>query len=343
MNELRKIRNINIDVIKCIAVFLVVSVHFSLYNGFYQTPVSCPRMYIMTAIRTFSMMCVPLFLLITGFLMYKKEFSAKFYMGLKRIIIPYIIISVITLVVRVLLHPYGFFDDINYINGFIDFKLSGYAWYVDMYIGLFLLIPFINKMFSDFKKDTFIVSTLIFLTVLPSISTNPTFILGEWGGIWPIMYYAVGAYVAKYNSKINRKWLSLLFIFFFVGFTVLNCILSHNCPWNAHSLDEWWGIENFLTSVLFFICVLNIKFNLPEKIKGVISYIANLSLGIFLFSFIFDNIFYHYLNANISDVTAKLNWYIVIVPAVFVSSVILAIVSDFIYKIIDKGLLKNKV
>ena len=111
MNELRKIRNINIDVIKCIAVFLVVSVHFSLYNGFYQTPVSCPRMYIMTAIRTFSMMCVPLFLLITGFLMYKKEFSAKFYMGLKRIIVPYIIISVITLVVRVLLHPYGFFYD----------------------------------------------------------------------------------------------------------------------------------------------------------------------------------------------------------------------------------------
>ena len=47
------------------------------------------------------------------------------------------------------------------------------------------------------------------------------------------------------------------------------------------------------------------------------------------------------MNVNISDVTAKLNWYIVIVPAVFVSSVILAIVSDWIYRFIDKSFIKK--
>lgn len=78
MDYSTKVRNINVDIIKCIAVFLVVSVHFCLNNGFYEMTISCPRMYVMVCIRTFSMMCVPLFLLITGFLMNKKDINSLY-------------------------------------------------------------------------------------------------------------------------------------------------------------------------------------------------------------------------------------------------------------------------
>ncbi len=341
MEKLAKVRNINIDIIKCIAVFLVVSVHFCLHNGFYNTPISCPRMYVMTALRTFSMMCVPLFLLITGFLMYKKEFSTKFYVGLKRVLIPYTIISIFTLIVRILLTPHGFFDKINYINGFIDFNLIGYAWYVDIYLGLFLLIPFINKMLSNKKLDTVLLATLVFLTVLPTICSNPTLIVSKWIEIWPITYYVIGVYIAKYISKANIKIILPLFVFFMTLFIVMNCLMSHNAIWSVHDLDTWGGLENTITSALFFILVLNIKFNLSDKVKSFISYIASLSLGIYLSSFIFDTIYYHYLNAHILNVTAKLEWYVVIVPAVFISSIILASISDIIYKFIDKFISKN--
>lgn len=73
MKELTK-RNINIDFIKVCAVFFVISIHFFLNTGFYKTNISCPRMYIMVGMRTFFMMCVPLFILITGYLMNKKVF-----------------------------------------------------------------------------------------------------------------------------------------------------------------------------------------------------------------------------------------------------------------------------
>ena len=59
-------------------------------------------------------------------------------------------------------------------------------------------------------------------------------------------------------------------------------------------------------------------------------------------SFIFDSIYYYFLNTNISDVTAKLNMYPVIVPASFLSAVILAIITDYIYKLIDNYIFKNK-
>lgn len=345
MEKGQKLRNINIDIIKCIAVFLVVSVHFCLNNGFYSTPISCPRMYIMAGIRTFSMMCVPLFLLITGFLMYKKEFSAKFYVGLKRILIPYTIISVITLIVRVLSTNYlpqaELFGEINYINGFIDFNLIGYAWYVDMYLGLFLLIPFINKMLSNQKMDTVLLVTLIFLTALPTVCSRPTLIISKWVEIWPVTYYVIGAYIAKYVSRVNLKLFLSLFVFFMSLFIILNCLITNNNVWSVHDLDNWCGLENVITSTLFFICILNIKFNFSKKIETVISYIASLSLGIYLSSFIFDTIYYHYLNSHISNVTAKLEWYAAIVPLVFVSSIILAMFSDVIYRFIDNSILKK--
>ena len=47
-----KKRNLNLDLTKCIAVFTVLSVHFFYNNGFYSIPVSTPRMYLMTGMRT---------------------------------------------------------------------------------------------------------------------------------------------------------------------------------------------------------------------------------------------------------------------------------------------------
>ena len=129
--EFNKSRNINIDIIKCLAVFFVISVHFFLKSNFYTTPIDCIRMYTMAVMRTFFMICVPLFILITGYLMNKKEFSLKHYIGIKKVIITYIIISLVTLLAKLLLVKYGILYPVDfqeYIRDILDFKLVGYAW-----------------------------------------------------------------------------------------------------------------------------------------------------------------------------------------------------------------------
>jgi len=153
---MERIRNINIDIIKCLAVFFVLCVHFFLNNNFYQTTVTCPRMLIMVGMRTAFMTCVPLFLIVSGFLLWQKELSIKYYYGLKKIIFPYLILTVITAGVKILLQQYGIFTDINmtlsgFLNGLFEFNLIDYAWYVEMYIGLFLIIPFINKTLNNIR------------------------------------------------------------------------------------------------------------------------------------------------------------------------------------------------
>lgn len=47
-----KQRNINLDLIRCLAVFFVISVHFCLNSGFYDLPCSGLRMLFMCILRT---------------------------------------------------------------------------------------------------------------------------------------------------------------------------------------------------------------------------------------------------------------------------------------------------
>lgn len=327
-------RNINIDIIKCLAIFFVISVHFFLNNNFYNTTINCPRMYVMVAMRTFFMMCVPLFILITGYLMNKKEFSAKYYIGLSKIIFPYIILTIITLIAKIFLCKYGIFPKgsfLYYLKDFCRFNLIEYAWYVEMYIGLYLLIPFVNKMFTDNKiQDTVLVLTMAFLTIAPVILTY-------WKFIWILAYYVIGAYIQRYKTKISQKYLIVMFISAFLFFSLLNILLSNGYNFNIQGLDSWYSIENATTSILFFLILLNVNFeNLSLKIKNIISSVAKLSLGIYLSSYLFDNIIYHYFNLYITNTTAKLEWYLVIVPFVFICSLILAKFTDKITGYINK-------
>ena len=62
-------RNVNLDLTRCAAVFSVVAVHFFLNSGFYGTPIVGGKMLLSTILRTVFMVCVPLFLLLTGYLM----------------------------------------------------------------------------------------------------------------------------------------------------------------------------------------------------------------------------------------------------------------------------------
>lgn len=70
-----KKRNINLDIIRSIAVFSVLSVHFFLNNGFYTEIIKGKRMFVMFTMRTAFMICVPLFAILTGYLMNKKILS----------------------------------------------------------------------------------------------------------------------------------------------------------------------------------------------------------------------------------------------------------------------------
>ena len=90
-----KKRNIQIDIIKTLAVFLVILVHFYLKNGFYDLDYNSKIMKISLLLRNFGMVCVPLFIMTTGYLLRDKEYSKKYFKGILKVYL--IAVSIIIL------------------------------------------------------------------------------------------------------------------------------------------------------------------------------------------------------------------------------------------------------
>ena len=90
-----KKRNIQIDIIKTLAVFLVILVHFYLKTGFYDLDYHSKIMKISLLLRNFGMVCVPLFIMTTGYLLRDKEYSKKYFKGILKVYL--IAVSIIIL------------------------------------------------------------------------------------------------------------------------------------------------------------------------------------------------------------------------------------------------------
>ena len=330
-------RNINMDLIRCLAIFSVISVHFFLNNGFYSYPVIGKRMYVMVFVRTLFMICVPLFLLLTGYFMNKKKLNKKYYKGIRKVLVIYLLSCVACLIFKkVYLHEIITIK--HAINAIFSFTAAPYAWYVEMYIGLFLMIPFLNLIYNGLenkKHKEILIGTMFFITSGVTVFNWWHHLLPDyWVNIYPILYYFIGAYISEYDIKISKK-INLLLILFTLIFSSLFNIwrnYNRNFEWGAYSNFE--GIEPLILSVLIFLFIKNIKMDmLPCIIKKGIVTISELSFGMYLVSWIFDSILYSKLNNTIALVPHRLEYYIIVVPLVFLASLALSAVLDIINQI----------
>ena len=78
-----KERDTNLDIIRIVAACSVMYIHFYLNNGFYKQPIMGRRMYVMILMRTPVMICVPLFMILTGYLMSGRRFSIQSIVSVK--------------------------------------------------------------------------------------------------------------------------------------------------------------------------------------------------------------------------------------------------------------------
>ena len=72
-----KVRFAGIDIVKIVALILVVTVHAFLHTGFYSTPISFSFGAFQMIFRWIAFCCVPLFMTVTGYLMKKIVYGNK--------------------------------------------------------------------------------------------------------------------------------------------------------------------------------------------------------------------------------------------------------------------------
>ena len=349
-------RNSALDITRIVALFSVISVHFFLNNGFYSEPMFGKRMLVMTVMRSAFMICVPLFIMLTGYLMSRKTLSRGYYHGIVKTLGIYLLASLACAVYKIVNFGY---KPTWMIWGLFDYTTANYAWYIEMYIGLFLLIPFLNLAYNNLpsrKSKLVLLVTLIGLTSLPSIVNIYNFTVEGWWKtpylsveyrkfapdwwtrIYPLTYYFLGAYLREFPLKL-KQWQKLLCWFgCIVVFGLFNYYRSQYGFFAWSQYNDWQGMPNLVMTFFAFSFLSSIKTERwPNPVKRVLMVVSDLCLGGYLVSYIFDNLYYPVLAEIEPRMTHRLEWFIVIVPAVFLSSLALSGVLNLVYAGLARG------
>lgn len=358
-------RSPKMDIIRIFALYTVTAVHFFLSINYLEQPINSPRMYVMTVMRTFFMICVPLFIMLSGYLMNNKKLSKRYYLGIVKTLGIYILACGANYIYRILYLK----EDISFLMfcaGIFDYSIAPYAWYVEMYIGLFLIIPFINLSYNNLgskKHKQILIITAVFLTAAPGIANiwNPVtpgffatpsvgkyyikLIPDWWKNFYPVTYYLLGCYLKEYGLGISKSKNIVLLILSVLCGGLFNIYRSYPLEFIGGVWQEWGSLINVINTVLVFNLLLFINDeNVPAKLHKPLKTLSDITFGAYLMSWVFDNLFYAKLCAAIPEIPMRLEYFIVMPLLTFVCSIaasfVLNIIYNFIYRTVSKYILK---
>ena len=361
MIDKNKGRSPNLDIIRIFALFCVVGVHFFVHTDFYAYPINSINMYIMTVLRSFFAICVPLFIILTGYLMKNKTLSAKFYLGIVKTLGVYLLASIANYIYRIAVIK----EDMSVLSmftGILNFTTAEYAWYVEMYIGLFLLIPFLNLIYNNLESKNHklvLILTLVFLTSAPSVlnvwnfASPASFLLPSanthyinlipdwWKEIYPVTYYFIGCWLREYGLGISRGKNAVLLVISVLFWGIFNIYRSYPSTFAVGGWVEWGGLPQIINATLVFSLLLSIKEkSVPQKLYKPLKTFSDLTFGAYLMSWVFDDFFYGFIGTMIPDITAWLKWMPLMIALTFVCSLAASFVLNVIYNICYKTFVK---
>lgn len=352
----KKERNVSLDIIRIIAFSMVVYTHFFMYTGFYKMEIVGTQAFWMSVVRCNGISCIPMFLFLTGYLMKERTLSGKYYKGLRNTLVTYMLASAACYIFDCN-YAQEEMSFTGYLKGLLGFTSADYSWYIEMYIGLFLMIPFLNiiwKNLTEKKHRIILIASLFFLTVAPqvvntfaigvegwwqqpSMSEEYFLIIPEWWvRLLPFTCYFTGCYIREYGVKINR-WLNLILIFATsIGFGAYSYYRSTPGIFLRGNWQNNASPFVFLLAFLIFVFIINLNLKVTSTaVKKISSTVAELSLGAYLVSCIFDQIVYDRLN-EITQNAVPFSYLWFVAPLIISLSLLTAFVINLITKLILK-------
>lgn len=294
----------------------------------------------------------------------EEKLSGRFYLGIVKTLSIYVMASVLCR-----FWGSGNFDW-DFLRSLIFGSGTGYSWYIRMYTGLYLLIPFLNMMYrGDFtlqeeagarRYRKVLIGTLLYLTALPGVlnifvfsgdwwrnpSTSKNYaelISNFWVLCYPITYYMIGSYLAEYGLKIRRRTCAALLIVVMVAKGSFDFYRADGLEYVFGSWQEYGSLFQVVQAVLAFRLIATIDTHrYSNGVKKILKIASDLCLGAYLVSEIFEELFYPVLIENVASVGLRLNYYPIMAAAVFVCSMLLSGMLNLLYDFIRSVLLRVK-
>lgn len=277
MSKVKSSRQSNLELLRIVAMCMIICCHFVTYNNFGPTNMFSDKVLALSMLRLGGKLGVVLFVMITGYFMLNKTFKWARIIDLSRQTIYF------SVIVAVLAYAFaGTKPDLLGVFRMIFPLLMENYWFPTDFAVVLILSPALNKLVHSIDKKTltFGLFGMISLIGLPLIVPDmKNSIIGL------ILAYVLGAYVQKYNLKISNTKLVLMLVFV----TVLTTAMTDLLLTAAHSSQFISGFRLFfvtgfnasayVAAVLIFLLFKQWEFG---NVK-IINVIASTTFGVYLF------------------------------------------------------------
>ena len=211
-------RNYGIDLLRLVAMFLVVVLHV-LGQGGILNNTSGVTNYFCWLLEILAYCAVDCYALITGYVCYR-EFERKFHYA-----------KIVNFWITVLFYSMGITLLIFFLNpGLVGIKeliksmlpiVTREYWYVNAYFGLFFIIPWLNKFLQKISKKEFNQLVFILFSIFSVFALFGGYfsdifnLCGGYSLAWLVILYIFGAWIKKceINKKIGKKkWCGIILV-----------------------------------------------------------------------------------------------------------------------------------
>ena len=269
----------NFELLRVVSMIFIISLHYVAHSviildiddlGF--------NYYLMQFFRVSGPIFLNLFVMLTGYYMINKKIKIK---------------KIIKIYLQVLFYSLSIYLIFNYkkINikelFFVLFPIgSERYWFASTYIGLYVLIPFINKMVTQLNKEQYKILLIIltFFTVIEKniFHSNKFFINDAFSVIWFIYLYLVSGYIRMYFNKNKNKifYMVIILIFMMISITIRTISLIY-VEKMGDRFVEYNSVFIIVPTILMFLVFKEIQIKSVFLTK-IITLIAPYMFGIYL-------------------------------------------------------------
>lgn len=288
-------RVIFIDFLRIIACFLIIANHTGWLVVVYTEP--SPVWFVSLLYFCISRIAIPIFIMITGYVTLNKAVSYdKSFKRAGRFAILLVLFSLVYYLNGILTNNIVEYSIVDFFKKLIGGPINNILWYLYLYIGLSIMMPFIQKMVSKFEKKDFHVYLAISFIVcsiwptvvhyVPSLNYSGFLALQIFNDY--IFLLILGYYYKKYGFLFTKNKYVIILIFSMSS--ILNVILTY-VEYVRLGGDNYFFYANvtclpiLVAAMSFFNLASQMRFN--DKIVRIISFVGKLTLGIYLVAELF--------------------------------------------------------
>lgn len=235
-------RSYNLDALRVLSMFFIVLGHF--WHG--GKPTNSFGLFIFSLFSSFSVIGTNLFFLLSGYFQGKKEgkTSISKVLSIWGKIMFYSWIILISLWAFAGIRP----NTGLVIRSFFPLVTIRY-WFMTVYVFIYILSPYINRLLHSLSKTEFLYLLLIFFivfSIFPSflskeMAFNPLF---NTSCIWGLVMYCIGVFLMRFEEDIlpsEKVCLGIYLLLTFIIFLI---------DWQLPVIFQYWGINSSIPSKL---------------------------------------------------------------------------------------------